>query len=99
MGVGCDAPRRPRLLPAQTSRDDEDGEPLGVHIRRRAPRPSCGGPLWPKGERQVVLADPPGVRPAEPAGAAGTAGDAPIRAAGPRRSPSRNLRWLPGGRC
>ncbi len=42
--------------------DDEAGEPLGVHVRRRAPRPgyeSCGRPLWSDGERLVVLADLP----------------------------------------
>ena len=42
--------------------DDGDGEPLGVHIRRRAPRPDCGrcgGPLWSKGERRVVPVDLP----------------------------------------
>ena len=40
--------------------DDEAGEPLGVHIRRRAARPDCGGcggALWSDGERPVVLVD------------------------------------------
>ncbi|MXZ99294.1 MAG: ISL3 family transposase [Acidimicrobiaceae bacterium] len=42
--------------------DDEAGEPLRVHIRRRSPRPpcvGCGGPLWSHGERAVELADLP----------------------------------------
>ena len=42
--------------------DDEAGEPLGVHIRRTAPRPACDacrGPLWSDGERQVELVDLP----------------------------------------
>ena len=42
--------------------DDEVGEPLGVHVRRRAPRPgceACGGPLWSNGERTVELVDLP----------------------------------------
>ena len=42
--------------------DDEAGAPLGVHIRRRAPRPACGecgGPLWSDGEREVELVDLP----------------------------------------
>ena len=42
--------------------DDEAGEPLRVHIRRRAPRPDCGccgGPLWSNGERDVELVDLP----------------------------------------
>ena len=42
--------------------DDEAGEPLRVHIRRRAPRPACercGGPLWSDGERSVALVDLP----------------------------------------
>ncbi len=42
--------------------DDEDGEPLGVHVRRTAPRPgcgSCGGALWSDGERRVELVDLP----------------------------------------
>ena len=42
--------------------DDEAGEPLRVHIRRRAPRPDCarcGGPLWSNGEREVELVDLP----------------------------------------
>ena len=42
--------------------DDEAGEPLRVHIRRRAPRPACevcGGPLWSDGERRVELVDLP----------------------------------------
>ena len=40
--------------------DDEAGEPLRVHIRRRAARPDCGGcggALWSDGERPVVLVD------------------------------------------
>ena len=42
--------------------EDDAGAPLGVHIRRRAPRPDCarcGGPLWSNGERPVVLVDLP----------------------------------------
>ena len=42
--------------------EDEAGEPLGVHIRRRAERPrceACGGPVWSKGERSVELVDLP----------------------------------------
>ena len=40
--------------------DDEAGEPLGVHIRRTAPRPACGAcgkPLWSDGEREVECTD------------------------------------------
>ncbi len=40
--------------------DDEEGEPLGVHVRCRVPRPACGdcgGPVWSDGERAVVLVD------------------------------------------
>ena len=40
--------------------EDAAGEPLRVHIRRRAPRPDCdgcGGPLWSDGERPVELVD------------------------------------------
>ena len=42
--------------------DDEAGEPLRVHIRRRAARPGCGVcgvRLWSDGERPVVLATLP----------------------------------------
>ena len=42
--------------------DDEAGEPLGVHVRRRVPRPDCvgcGGWLWSNGERLVELVDLP----------------------------------------
>ncbi len=42
--------------------DDETAEPLRVHIRRRAPRPvcgGCGGLLWSNGEREVELVDLP----------------------------------------
>ena len=42
--------------------DDEQNAPLGVHIRRRARRPrcgGCGGPLWSNGERRVELVDLP----------------------------------------
>ena len=42
--------------------DDGDGAPLGVHIRRRVPRPdceACGGPLWSDGDREVELVDLP----------------------------------------
>ena len=42
--------------------DDEQNAPLGVHIRRRARRPrcgGCGGPLWSNGERPVELVDLP----------------------------------------
>ena len=42
--------------------DDEAGEPLRVHVRRRAPRPGCvgcGGLLWSDGERSVALVDLP----------------------------------------
>ena len=42
--------------------DDEPGEPLRVHIRRRAGRPDCGGcggRLWSHGERAVELVDLP----------------------------------------
>ena len=41
---------------------DDEGEPLGVHVRCRATRPACGGcggPLWSNGERAVVLVDLP----------------------------------------
>ena len=34
--------------------ENETGEPLQVHIRRRTPRPDCarcGGPLWTDGEQ------------------------------------------------
>ena len=42
--------------------EDEAGERLRVHIRRRAPRPpcdACGGLLWSNGERPVELVDLP----------------------------------------
>ena len=42
--------------------DDDEGAPLRVHVRRRAPRPGCevcGGALWFDGERLVVLVDLP----------------------------------------
>ena len=42
--------------------DDNEGEPLGVHMRCRAARPACGdcgGPVWSDGERAVVLVDLP----------------------------------------
>ena len=42
--------------------DDNEGEPLGVHVRCRAARPACGdcgGPVWSDGERAVVLVDLP----------------------------------------
>jgi hypothetical protein len=42
--------------------EDETGEPLRVHIRRRVPRPVCGlcgGLLWSDGERAVELVDLP----------------------------------------
>ena len=40
--------------------DDEQDAPLRVHIRRRAPRPDCGGcggALWSDGDRRVELVD------------------------------------------
>ena len=42
--------------------DDKEGAPLRVLIRRRVPRPpcgGCGGPLWSDGERPVALVDLP----------------------------------------
>ena len=42
--------------------DDEAGEPLRLHVRRRAERPdcvACGGSLWSDGERAVELVDLP----------------------------------------
>ena len=42
--------------------DDDEGGPLRVHVRRRAPRPDCegcGGALWSDGERAVELVDLP----------------------------------------
>ena len=42
--------------------DSGEGAPLEVVIRSRKPRPSCeacGGPVWSKGERSVVLVDLP----------------------------------------
>ena len=42
--------------------DDGVGEPLRLHVRRRASRPdceSCGGLLWSNGEREVELVDLP----------------------------------------
>ena len=42
--------------------DSGEGAPLGVVIGSRKPRPSCeacGGPVWSKGERTVVLVDLP----------------------------------------
>ena len=41
---------------------DAAGAPLRVHVRRRAPRPACGGcggPVWSNGERPVALVDLP----------------------------------------
>ena len=41
---------------------DDEGEPLGMHVRRRAPGPpcgGCGGALWSDGERAVELVDLP----------------------------------------
>ena len=41
---------------------DNEGEPLRVHVRRRVPRPpcgGCGGVLWSDGARPVVLVDLP----------------------------------------
>ena len=38
--------------------DDEAGEPLRVHIRRRGPKPDCGdcgALLWSDGEQPVEL--------------------------------------------
>ena len=47
---------------------DEQGAPLRIHVRCRAPRPpcsGCGGSLWSNGERRVVLVDLPALgRPA-----------------------------------
>ena len=57
--------------------EDEHGEPLRVHVRRRAPRPvceGCGGALWSDGEREVELVDLPGVR----AGCAAGMAQAPL---------------------
>ena len=42
--------------------EDDSGEPLRVHVRRRTLRPDCvgcGGQLWSDGERLVVLVDLP----------------------------------------
>ena len=42
--------------------DSGEGAPLGVVIRSRKPRPlceACGGPVWSKGHRTVVLVDLP----------------------------------------
>ena len=42
--------------------DSGEGAPLGVVIGSRKPRPlceSCGGPVWSKGHRTVVLVDLP----------------------------------------
>ena len=42
--------------------DDKEGAPLRVRIRRRVPRPpcgGCGGLLWSDGERPVALVDLP----------------------------------------
>ena len=53
--------------------EDEPGEPLGVHVRCRAPRPSCagcGGSLWSLGERPVKLVDLPVFGPCGAAGVA-----------------------------
>ncbi len=48
--------------------EDEQGAPLRIHVRCRAPRPlcgGCGGPLWSNGERRVELVDLPALgRPA-----------------------------------
>ena len=40
--------------------EDEQGAPLRIHVRCRAPRPlcgGCGGPLWSNGERRVEEED------------------------------------------
>ena len=40
--------------------DDNEGEPLGEHVRCRAARPACGDcgqRLWSDGERPVELVD------------------------------------------
>ena len=61
---------------------DESGEgtPLEVVIRSRKHRPlceSCGGSVWSKGHRTVVLVDLPGVRPSGSSGVAETPLDVP----------------------
>ena len=57
--------------------DDGAGEPLRVHVRRRAPRPGCGGcggSMWSHGERAVELVDLPAFgRPARLVQQAGVA--------------------------
>ena len=80
---------------------DNEGEPLRVHVRRRVPRPpcgGCGGVLWSDGARPVVLVDLPAFgRPVRHGiSAAGAA-----RAAAARRaaSLSRRLRSRRRGRC
>ncbi len=58
--------------------DSGEGAPLGVVIGSRKPRPSCeacGGPVWSKGERTVVLFT--GVRPSGSAAVAETPLDMP----------------------
>ena len=46
--------------------DSGEGTPLGVVIRSRKPRPvceACGGRVWSKGYRTVVLVDLPAFGP------------------------------------
>ena len=60
--------------------DSGEGTLLGVVIRLRKPRPSCGacgGRVWSKGYRTVVLVDLPGVRSASAAEVAETPLDVP----------------------
>lgn len=53
--------------------DDRKGKPLRLEARGTRPRPACGGcggRLWSKGARAVLLAELAGVRPAGEAGVA-----------------------------
>ncbi len=60
--------------------DSGKDEPLVVVIRSRKPRPTCeacGGSVWSKGYRPVVLGGSSGVRPAGSVAVAETAVDVP----------------------
>ena len=82
--------------------DSGEGAPLEVVIRSRKPRPSCeacGGPVWSKGERTVVLVDLPAFGRPVRLRWRKRRGRVRIPTVRSGRSSSKTPRLVPNGRC